>query len=97
MVIIADYYIYHIGEVTSKKNIAELNLYNGLLKVHSKFHSENSKPELVVDFFGDSICIYLEDHEFDLSEDGSYYTTFLDEKDKEAVEELYFKHKLLFT
>lgn len=97
MVIIADYYIYHIGDVTNKKNIAELNLYNGLLKVHSKFHSDNSKPELVVDFFGDSVHLFLEDNEFDLSEDGSYYTTFLNETDKELVEELYFKHKLLFS
>jgi hypothetical protein len=97
MIIIADYYIYHIGEITCKKNIAELNVHNGLLKVHAKFHSENSKPELIVDILEDSVCVFLDDNEFTLSEDGSYYTTFLKDKDRELVEEIYFNNKFLFT
>tara|TARA_Y100000588_G_scaffold151755_1_gene165769 strand:- start:4545 stop:4838 length:294 start_codon:yes stop_codon:yes gene_type:complete len=97
MVIIADYYIYNLGEVTCKKNIAELNLSNGLIKIHSKLHSTNSKPELIVNIFDDSIRLYLEDNEFELSEDGSYYTTFLSFHDKEVIDELYLKYKHLFN
>tara|TARA_B100000073_G_C23738623_1_gene573024 strand:- start:838 stop:1131 length:294 start_codon:yes stop_codon:yes gene_type:complete len=97
MVIIADYYMYNLSKFTCKKNIAELNLSNGLIKIHSKLYSTESKPELIVNIFEDSIRIYLENNEFDLSEDGSYYTTFLNSKDKETVDELYLKYKYLFN
>lgn len=97
MIIIADYYIYNLGEVTCKKNIAELNLFNGLVKIHSKLHTSNSKPELILNLFGDSIRLYLENNEFELSEDGSYYTTFLNPHDKEVIDELYLKYKNLFS
>lgn len=97
MVIIADYYIYNLGNVECKKNIAELNLSNGLVKIHSKLYSMNSKSELILNIFDNSVRLYLDNNEFELSEDGSYYITFLNTHDKEFIDELYIKYKHLFN
>lgn len=98
MIIIVDFYSYNIEENNiAKKSSAELNISNGLLRVHADNYQEGSQPELIVNIFGSTQTIFLKDYKFEEIQDSLYYTTFLKSQDLENVQELFFKHKKLFS
>lgn len=93
MILIADYYIYKLNEKDYKKYGADVNLIDGVIKISDAHYENIGRPELVIDIFGETLVISLDNYRFEHKKQQGYYTAELSHSDRQELKKILEKYK----